>query len=65
MRFENLQSDFTKFSQLINFPGVLEHLNRSQDSAATIYQKATNDIREIIIKRFQRDFEFFNYTPDF
>lgn len=66
LRFENLQSDFFQFSQSINFPGSLPHLNCSQqDSSAKINQKVTNNIREIILNRFQRDFEFFSYTPDF
>nr|VFJ48026.1 MAG: Sulfotransferase family protein [Candidatus Kentron sp. FW]VFJ51780.1 MAG: Sulfotransferase family protein [Candidatus Kentron sp. FW] len=60
LRFEQLDRDFTAFAEKIDFPGRLPHLNKS---AAPPGNRNNPDEagKEIIRKRFEKDFIYFGY----
>jgi len=60
LRFENLNEDFTKLSEIIGVKGVLPHLNSTgKKDYKDFYDSET---KEIVAKHFKRDIDYFNYS---
>jgi chondroitin 4-sulfotransferase 11 len=61
-RFENLQTDFNKILEKLNWSGIeLGHLNRLPHQDYRFYYQTANDI-EAVYNIFQRDINYFGYT---
>jgi len=60
IRFENIQEDFNKICNQIGIPiKKLQHLNKSKHKHYT--EHYTNELKEIISKRYKKDIEYFQY----
>ncbi len=61
LRFENLNCDFDNLAKEIGFEGKLPHVNKSKYREN--YRKYyTKHIKEVILQRFEPDFEYFGYN---
>ena len=63
-RFENIQSDFNKFCDLMNIPATdLQEVNSSNHKHYLEYYQS-NELRELVQLLYEDDIHHFNYTLD-
>jgi hypothetical protein len=62
LHLENLDHEFNTFAESINFPGRLQHLNKSK-KGRSIQLDSNNEKmnRSIVKERFAQDYDFFGY----
>jgi len=63
LHLENLDYEFNAFAETINFPGRLQHLNKSK-KVGSIQVDSEDETRNrtIVKERFTQDYDFFGYT---
>jgi len=63
LHLEDLDNDFNTFAEKVNFPGRLQHLNKSKNSSIKDKNIQNEIINKNIIKqRFEKDLSYFGYT---
>lgn len=61
LKFENITEDFNKFKPKIKFKANLPHKNKSIRKN-DFHDYYDDELKEIVFKRFKKDFDCFNYT---
>jgi hypothetical protein len=60
-KFENLESDWKYVAQKIGAPVHLEHMNKNPNKNKPYQEYYTDDLRDLVFKKFLSDIEYFGY----